>query len=463
MKQRKWRLSAMVAVMMLIAVACGGSSSSTAPTEVVQLRWFVGLGTGTDVKTQVPVQQEVVDAWNAAHPNIQVTLEVVPNADAKNTLLTQNAAGNPPDVVGPAGVAGSNGFYGQWLDLAPLIGDANYDLSQFPAAAVEAFKVGGQGQLGLPFASFPSFMYYRPSLFEEAGLNLPPATYGDKYEMPDGTMVDWSWDTVREVGMLLTVDSAGKDATEAGFNPKKIVQYGYAQPWNGAPEWASWFKPGQFLQSDGKTVAAPDGWVDAWQWYNDAAFKDYFMPNADVSAKEEWGAGNAFPTGKIAMGQSYTWYTCCLGDVLGEDWNIAPTPSNGGTISNDMNADTFRISAGSKHPKEAFEFMTYLLGEASAKLLVIYGGMPARAADQDAFFATLDEKFPQGVNWDIAKASYANASSPSAEAYIPNYLKARDYIYSDFTPLLTKKAMNVSDYVTNTFIPALQAIADESE
>ena len=99
MKQRKWRLSAIAAVMMLLAAACGGSSSSTAPTdEVVQLRWFVGLGTGDNVETQVPVQQEVVDAWNAANPNIQVTLEVVPNVDAKNTLLTQNAAGNPPDV-----------------------------------------------------------------------------------------------------------------------------------------------------------------------------------------------------------------------------------------------------------------------------------------------------------------------------------------------------------------------------
>jgi ABC-type glycerol-3-phosphate transport system substrate-binding protein len=163
------------------------------------------------------------------------------------------------------------------------------------------------------------------------------------------------------------------------------------------------------------------------------------------------------------MAQSYTWYTCCLGEVLGEDWNIAPTPSFGGTTSNDMNADTFRISAGSKHPVEAFKFMTYLLGEASAKLLVIYGGMPAREADQDAFFAELDKKFPQGVNWDIAKASYANASTPSAEAYIPNYLKAREYIYSDFTAKLLKAPMNVSDYVTNTFLPALQAIADESE
>lgn len=466
MKQRKWRLSAITAVMMLIAVACGGSSSSTAPTEVVQLRWFVGLGTGTDVETQVPVQQEVVDAWNAAHPNIQVTLEVVPNADAKNTLLTQNAAGNPPDVVGPAGVAGSNGFYGQWLDLAPLIGDANYDLSQFPAAAVEAFKVGGQGQLGLPFASFPSFMYFRPSLFEEAGLNLPPSTYGDQYEMPDGTMVDWSWDTVREVGMLLTVDSAGKDATEAGFNPKKIVQYGYAQPWNGAPEWASWFKPGQFLQSDGKTVAAPDGWVDAWQWYNDAAFKDYFMPNADVSAKEEWGAGNAFPTGKIAMGQSYTWYTCCLGETIGTDWNIAPAPSwNGSAATPDLNADTFRISAGSKHPAEAFQFMTYLLGDASSTLLAIYGGMPARDADQAAFFPNLNttKGFTQNPYWDIAKESYKRAGAASAEAYVPNYLKYRDYIYNDFSPKLQKDAtMDVSAYVTGTLIPAIQAIADEA-
>ena len=462
MKQRKWRLSAIAAVMMLLAAACGGSSSSTAPTEVVQLRWFVGLGTGDNVETQVPVEQEVVDAWNAANPNIQVTLEVVPNKDAKNTLLTQNAAGNPPDVVGPAGVAGSNGFYGQWLDLTPLIAETGYDLAQFPPAAVAAFAVGGQGQLGLPFASFPSFMYYRPSLFEEAGLELPPSTYGGKY-MLNGAEVDWSWETIREIGMLLTVDSAGKNATETGFNPKKIVQYGYAQPWNGAPEWASWFKPGQFLQSDGKTLAIPDGWIDAWQWYNDAAFKDYFTPNADVNALEEWGQGNAFPTGKIAMAQSYTWYTCCLGEVLGEDWNIAPTPSFGGTTSNDMNADTFRISAGSKHPVEAFKFMTYLLGEASAKLLVIYGGMPAREADQDAFFAELDKKYPQGVNWDIAKASYANASTPSAEAYIPNYLKAREYIYSDFSVKLLKAPMNVSDYVTNTFLPALQAIADESE
>ena len=111
----------------------------------------------------------------------------------------------------------------------------------------------------------------------------------------------------------------------------------------------------------------------------------------------------------------------------------------------------------------AFKFMTYLLGEAAPQLLVIYGGMPAREADIDAFFAELDKKFPQGVNWDIAKATYADASTPSAEAYLPNYLKAREYIFSDFTKKLMKEAFDVSSYVTNTFLPTLQAIADEAE
>ncbi|MEI6271250.1 MAG: extracellular solute-binding protein [Chloroflexota bacterium] len=466
MKQRKWRLSAMIAVMMLIAVACGGSSASTGPKETVELTWYCCLGTGDNVDTQVPVEQKVVDDWNAAHPDIHVTLEVVPNKTAKDTLLTENAAGNPPDVVGPAGVAGSNGFYGQWLDLTPLIKDANYDLGQFPEAAVKAFAVGGQGQLGLPFAVFPSYMYFRPSLFTEAGLNPPPTAYDQQYKMPDGTMVDWSWDTIKAIGKILTVDAAGKDATQTGFNPNKVVQYGYSQPWNGAPEWGNWFKNGQLLQSDGKTVAVPAGWTEAWTWMHDGIFKDHFIPSGDLLALKEWGEGNSFPTGKIAMGMSYTWYTCCLGETIGTDWNIAPAPSwNGSAATPDLNADTFRISAGSKHPAEAFQFMTYLLGDASSTLLAIYGGMPARDADQAAFFPNLNttKGFTQNPYWDIAKESYKRAGAASAEAYVPNYLKYRDYIYNDFSPKLQKDAtMDVSAYVTGTLIPAIQAIADEA-
>ena len=38
-----------------------------------------------------------------------------------------------------------------------------------------------------------------------SGLELPPHEYGAKYTMPDGSEVDWNYDTVKEIAKLLTV------------------------------------------------------------------------------------------------------------------------------------------------------------------------------------------------------------------------------------------------------------------
>ena len=56
-----------------------------------------------------------------------------------------------------------------------------------------------------------------------------------------------------------------------------------------------------------------------------------------------------------------------------------------------------------------------------ADLLGIYGGMPARIADQDAFFAGLDEKWTQGVDWQVAIDGVEFADNPNFEAWMPNY------------------------------------------
>jgi multiple sugar transport system substrate-binding protein len=125
--------------------------------EKVQLRWFVGLGTGTD-PAQVIEQQAVVDAFNASHENIEVILEVVPYDSGRDTLATQIAAGNGPDIVGPVGIGGSNDFYGQWMDLTPLIEAANYDLSVFNPALVKFYQTE-EGQVGLPWMVFPTGLY----------------------------------------------------------------------------------------------------------------------------------------------------------------------------------------------------------------------------------------------------------------------------------------------------------------
>ena len=81
-----------------------------------QVRWFVGLGQGTS-EVQQGIQQEVVKAFNDSQDKIELVLEVVPYEAARDTLSTQIASGDGPDLIGPVGWGGSNAFYGQWLDL----------------------------------------------------------------------------------------------------------------------------------------------------------------------------------------------------------------------------------------------------------------------------------------------------------------------------------------------------------
>ena len=54
-------------------------------------------------------------------------------------------------------------------------------------------------------------------------------------------------------------------------------------------------------------------------------------------------------------------------------------------------------------------------------LLSAYGAAPADPALTEAFIAGLDERYPQGVNWDVILASAAYADSPSHEAWVPGW------------------------------------------
>src|SRR5262249_44633550 len=107
----------------------------------VQIRWYCCLGTGESPEP-VDAEQKGVEAFNASHPKIQLILEVITYNAARDTLSTEIASGNPPDIVGPVGVGGSEAFHGQWLDLSDLIKKNNYDLSQYDKTAVDFYKVG---------------------------------------------------------------------------------------------------------------------------------------------------------------------------------------------------------------------------------------------------------------------------------------------------------------------------------
>jgi multiple sugar transport system substrate-binding protein len=418
---------AMFATLALVLGACSasqspGASGSGAPTGVTEIRWYCCLGAG-DAPEQAKVENKVVEEFNASHPNIHLKLEIVPYDAATDTLATQIGGGNPPDIVGPLGIGGANAFPNQWLDLTDVIASSGYDLSQFPENTVEIYNLNGE-QVGIPFAIYPSALFYKKDLFEEAGLNEPPHTWGDQYEMPDGTMVDWDYDTVNEIAKLLTVDKNNNDATSPSFDPSKIVQWGFEPQRDDMRQVGAYWGAGRLVSDDGTTAQIPEAWAAAWKWFYAAMWQDHFsMTGAQFESTDLNPEGYPFFTGNVAMSQNYLWSTYGVAGA-GKDWDVAASPSYNGQITAAFNADTFRIMKGTKHPNEAFEVLSYLLGDGSAQLLETYGGLPAREGAQDAFFANLSDNFPQEVDWQVFIDGIQYADNPNFESPMPSYNEA---------------------------------------
>ncbi len=458
------RFGALVSVVAIAAGACGGSTPATAPPSAAPaasvpaasesaapsavastakpgqiinvngkdhqvVRWFVGLGSGTN-PAQIALQQTVVNDFNAEQDKrtdgkmpILLSLEIVQNATATTILKTEMASGSAPDLIGPVGIKGRAGFAGQFLDMTPLIQKAGFDLTQYPTKLVDTMKDGQTGALlGIPYAVYPSYIFFNKDLFDEAGLKYPPQKVGDKYTMPDGSQVDWNWDTVRKIAMLL-------------------------------------------VGADGKTAQFPDVWKAGWQWYYDGIWKDHFIANDTERNSDLLAKGNVLSSGHAAMGHMFQWYICCMSPDATKPgnfkkWDIAVMPMNSaGATTAPINIDTFTISKDSPVSDRAFEAMTYLVGRLD--LMALYGGTPA-VGDQLKFFhdvvdPTFTKQFPGNkVNWQVALDMESYAESPNHEAEMPNYIKAQNDYTTVFSTLATKEGQDLNKTITD-MVATLQA------
>ena len=433
-----------------------------AADEPVQVRWFVGLGIGSDEPTFEP-QQQFVDEFNASQDEIELILEIVDNETAYDVLATQIAAGNAPDLVGPVGIRGRDSFKGAWLDLQPLIDANNYDLSDFDPALVDFYQVQEEGQLGLPFAIYPSFVIYNKDLFDEAGFPYPPAEYGEPYVDENGEEHPWNIETLTELAMKQTVDANGFDATMEEFDPTNIVQFGWMNQWTDPRGIGTFFGPGSLVDDEGN-AQVPEHWAEAWKWTYDGWWNDWFIPNGPYGGADFLqGAGGPFSSGNLAMVHLHMWYVApwALGDVPFE-WGLAATPAYEGTVTSKMHADTFGILKASENPEAAFEVMTYMLSEEHASdLLSIYGSMPARLSLQENFFETYNEtNFPgQEINWQVVVDSMAYADNPNHESWMPSFQETTDR-YNEFWNFLANTPDADVDAEIEILVEDLQAIFD---
>jgi multiple sugar transport system substrate-binding protein len=465
-----WRLAALAGAGALLLSACGGTTpQSDAPDpsaagsegggEVVDIEWYIGLGTGTNPE-QIPVQEEQVDQFNADHPNIHITLTVVDSEVAEQDLATRLPT-NPPDIIGPVGIRGLQGYGDSLLDLTQYIEAAGVDRTSIEESLWEVYQLDGK-QIGIPMAVYPSFIYYNKSLFDEAGLAYPPHEVGEQYEGQD-----WTWETARDLARQLTVDTDGNDATSPDFDPSSIDVWGLdAQFTNNDPRaWSTIFGGAGSVVGDGVTAQWPDNWRDGLQFFYDGMWVDHFIPTKpELDAIEP--NGNSFQTGRIAMDVVHQWYTCCVypteGDPPVTDWDIAVLPTGpDGTITSKLHADTVGILDSTENPEAAFEVLNWI--RQNPALLEAWGALPAVTDQRDAFFASLDERFaPIEVDWSVSTQMLEYPDVPSHEAFMPNFTEANAANGEFGSTLWTTPDLDL-DAEVDAHVERLQGIFEEAQ
>lgn len=459
------RKSKLLSLLLVIGLLATLSVGLVHAQDKVQVRWFVGLGAGSDAPT-IEKQQAVVDKYNAAQDEIELVLEVVANAQAYDVLNTQIAAGNAPDIVGPMGVRARASFPGAWLDLTDLIASTNYDLSDYDPSLVEFYHIKDGGQVGIPFAVFPYFMMYNQKLFDEADLPYPPTSYGEPYVAADGTEMEWNLDTVAELAKVLTVDANGNDATMDEFDNAQIVQWGFGVSHTDVRGRDTLFGAANFVDDEGKATI-PENWRAAENWYHDAMYGEQaFYPSGAYAGSDLLASGNWFGSGNVAMVTIHQWYMGWGTADLKDAWDIAPVPSYNGTTTAKLHADTFGILKYTKNADAAFTVLSALLGEYANELATIYGGMPARLSLQPDFYASytesLSEQYPDTnfeVNWPVAVQALSYPDNPNHEEGMPSFLEATDR-YTQYTQVVDNNADADVNAELDTLQADLQAIFD---
>lgn len=373
------------AAIVALAAACGsggggGDSSSSSGNEPVKLD-FLSLAWQ---KESVAANKQIVDEWNKANPNIQVTYVQGSWDNVNDQLVTQFAGGTAPDVIhndSPA-LAGfaSDGYLLDLKDKLPAELKSDIPQAAWDTVTFDDGK-GAQGVYGVPFLQESQVIIANKKLLDASGVRVPT---------PDQP---WTWDEF---------SAAAKKMTKGGTYG---VAWAMKSPVNKTLNLALNFGGTFFQTSGGKTTVkvGPEE-REVLQRIHDQLYKD---KSADPGALGQGTADPlpAFYDGKFAMLPAGVYLRQQVAEQAPEgfEWVTLPGPT-GTSAQQGAVSQTLSISQDSEHADEAMKFIAFFLNGANqAKLAKGDWLLPTsqKAADDPAM--TTKEN-----GWDVATASAKN-------------------------------------------------------
>jgi len=313
--------------------------------EPVRLTLMVGM-----TPQELASFRPALEALDAAHPEFVVDLEPVPQQAFAERANVRLASGTLPDVVRMDGLVAQRLIQsGAFLELSGLPGFDAVDLDDYYPGVLAPYRTG-DAIWALADTASPTMLFYDRAKFDAAGVAYPTDA--------------WTLEDMRHAAVRLTRDAAGRTPTDAGFDPARVVQWG----WNNS---LTMYWQRDLVQSLGAdwcadelctTFAAtePDV-VAAVQWWADLVQVDHAGLYAPFSGAQTGVPGSAFLAGVAAMGYHGFFAVGQLNAIGNIDYDVAP-PLLGvdGRRRASLSLNGYAIAADTKHPREALALLTAL-------------------------------------------------------------------------------------------------------
>jgi multiple sugar transport system substrate-binding protein/raffinose/stachyose/melibiose transport system substrate-binding protein len=187
-----------MSIVMIIAVVVPMAASAQAPETIVY-----NSMQGDPIPRAF--DEKVVAMWNEANPLMPVEHTILAHEDFKQAIRAYLTADTPPDVL--TWFAGNRARFfidnGQIADISDMWAENNFD--ELYAPGFNAMATVDGSQYFMPTSYYWWAVYYRPSIFEEVGLEAPIETWDGLLNACDvlneagyapftiGTKYRWTW------------------------------------------------------------------------------------------------------------------------------------------------------------------------------------------------------------------------------------------------------------------------------
>jgi multiple sugar transport system substrate-binding protein len=298
-----------------------------------------GLADGARAQTEVrvvvayysdqsgPIFEGMAEEFEAAHPDIDIQIEVVNWDNLEQKLITDIAGGTAPDIsiIGTRWLAG----YVKEGIAEPL---DDYMSEEFKAKFIDTFitpSVFDGETYGLPVAASARAMYYNEAMFEQAGITTPPAT----------------WQELKEAAAK--IDALGDDVYGFGIQGKEIETDAY---WY----YALWSFGGELLEN-GKSGIASEAGIEAAAFYKSLIDQGLTQPGVTNYSRE--GLQDLFKQGRLGMIITGPFLLPQMEEEAPDiAYGVAPIPK-GETSATYGVTDSIMLFADSDVKEEAWQFL----------------------------------------------------------------------------------------------------------